>query len=94
MAWIKRPRRSPKRLYSEHLDTVLLPEDYQQPYVSGARKDLGYPWEGQAGRLELREWSPGNLIAVYISYSNGIAKRVCTGGVWMPWRDAMGQVID
>lgn len=93
MAWVKRPRHSPRRLYSEHLNTVLTPDDYQQPYASAAQKPLGYPWEGQAGRLEVREWSPGNLLATYVSYSAGIAKRAYSGGSWTPWRDAMGKEI-
>ena len=93
MAWMKRPRRSPVRLTSEHLDTIVAPDDYQQPYGSGAKKALGYPFEGLAGRLEVREWSAGNLICLFVSWSGPIAKRSFYNGSWGPWVDTLGKVI-
>lgn len=93
MGWIKRPPRSPKRLTSQHLDEVLIPDDYQQPFASQATKARGYPWEGLAGRLEVREWTADSLICVYITWSGGIAKRAFYNGTWRPWLDAMGKAV-
>lgn len=95
MGWRKLLKPGPINLGTQHLDTIMAPDVYVQPFASRATNSNGYPWDGIAGTLEVLPWNPtaGNVIAVFTSWDRGIAKRVYHNGVWREWLDAMGTVI-
>lgn len=93
MSWLKRPKPQPKTLGTTHLDTVLEPDDYVQGIGGAALLERGYPLERIAGRLEVRQWSPGNVIQTYITWDRGVVKRTYYSGVWRPWINIDGNPL-
>lgn len=86
---------APKELGTVHLDTVVKPSKYYQPFAPRSTKAQGYPWEGVAGNLEVEVWNPanGSLIVTFKSWDRGIAKRTLYNGTWRAWLDANGNTI-
>lgn len=95
MGWLKRPRRAPIDLGTTHLDEVVTPDEYTQIFASRATKAQGYPFEGIAGHMKILPWNPANgaVIAVFTTWTGGIAKRTYYQGSWRAWVDPMGKAV-
>lgn len=95
MGWIKKSKTGPIDLGTAHLDSIVEPNTYIQPFASRATKANGYPFDGVAGTLEVLPWNPsnGNVIVVFHSWDRGSAKRTYYNGLWRPWLDMIGKAV-
>lgn len=95
MSWRKLLKPGPVDLGREHLNEVIEPDTYVQPFASRATRAQGYPFEGQGVHLEVLPWRPsdGGVIQRATPQNGVIVTRYWLTGTWSAWRDTTGRTV-